>query len=214
MLTYHSSGLLAFKDGHFHSHCSRRHWLQSENIVLQLPMTSSHGSIFRAIGPWWDESTGDRWIPLTTASDAELFSVICAWKKKTVEQKIKVPVIWNAIALIMTPFQWESDESNTHCVFGAPVLRWWQWLTPSYWPPWLRLYQKGMCGDSTHGNARLLCPWAAIIDNFTVGEKRPHAIINRSLDCWINVTFYMIYLGLRGVKKSHWHFHQLVPIYW
>ena len=135
-------------------------------------------------------------------------------EKKTVEQKIKVPVIWNAIALIMTPFQWESDESNTHCVFGAPVLRWWQWLTPSYWPPWLRLYQKGMCGDSTHGNARLLCPWAAIIDNFTVGEKRPHAIINRSLGCWINVTFYMIYLGLRGVKKSHWHFHQLVPIYW
>ena len=43
-------------------------------------MTSSNGNIFRVTGPLWGESTGDRWIPLTKASDAELwwFFFICA----------------------------------------------------------------------------------------------------------------------------------------
>ena len=34
--------------------------------------TSTNGNIFRATGPFWGESTGHRWIPLTKASDAEL----------------------------------------------------------------------------------------------------------------------------------------------
>ena len=34
-------------------------------------------NIFRVTGPFWVESTGHRWIPLTKASDAEL--LICAW---------------------------------------------------------------------------------------------------------------------------------------
>ena len=44
-------------------------------------MTSSNGNILRVTGLWWGESTGDRWIPLTKASDAELwyFSSICSW---------------------------------------------------------------------------------------------------------------------------------------
>ena len=36
-------------------------------------MTSSNGDIFRATGPLWGEFTGHRWIPLTKASDAELW---------------------------------------------------------------------------------------------------------------------------------------------
>ena len=36
-------------------------------------MTSSNGSIFRATGPLCGEFTGRRWIPLTKASDAELW---------------------------------------------------------------------------------------------------------------------------------------------
>ena len=36
-------------------------------------MTSSNGNIFRATGPFWGESTGDRWIPLKKASDAEFW---------------------------------------------------------------------------------------------------------------------------------------------
>ena len=36
-------------------------------------MTSSNGNIFRVTGPLWGEFTGHRWIPLTKASDAELW---------------------------------------------------------------------------------------------------------------------------------------------
>ena len=36
-------------------------------------MTSSNGSIFRVTGTLWGESTDHRWIPLTKASDAELW---------------------------------------------------------------------------------------------------------------------------------------------
>ena len=36
-------------------------------------MTSSNGNIFRVTGPLCGELTGDRWIPLTKASDAELW---------------------------------------------------------------------------------------------------------------------------------------------
>ena len=38
-------------------------------------MTLSNGSIFRVTGPLWGESTGDRWIPLSKASDAGLWCV-------------------------------------------------------------------------------------------------------------------------------------------
>ena len=36
-------------------------------------MTSSNGNIFRVTGPFCGEFTGHRWIPLTKASDAELW---------------------------------------------------------------------------------------------------------------------------------------------
>ena len=36
-------------------------------------MTSSNGNIFRVTGPLCGEFTGQRWIPLTKASDAELW---------------------------------------------------------------------------------------------------------------------------------------------
>ena len=40
--------------------------------------------------------------PLTKASDAELWSLLWSAPEQTVEQTIETPVIWNAIALIMT----------------------------------------------------------------------------------------------------------------
>ena len=43
-------------------------WLMSVHI-----MTSSNGNIFRVTGPLCEEFTGHRWIPLTKASDAELW---------------------------------------------------------------------------------------------------------------------------------------------
>ena len=65
-------------------------------------MTSSNGSIFRVIGPLWGESTGHRWIPLTKASDADLWSFLWSEPEQTVEQTVEMPVIWDATALIMT----------------------------------------------------------------------------------------------------------------
>ena len=66
-------------------------------------MKSSNGSIFRVTGPLWGESTGNRWIPFTKASDAELGCFILFAYGQTVQQTIQMPVIWDAIALIMTP---------------------------------------------------------------------------------------------------------------
>ena len=40
---------------------------------LSTMMTSSNGNIFRVTGPLWGEFAGHRWIPLTKASDADLW---------------------------------------------------------------------------------------------------------------------------------------------
>ena len=57
---------------------------------------------FRVTGPLWGESTHHRWIPLTKASDAELWCFLWSAPEQTVEQIIETPVIWDAITLIMT----------------------------------------------------------------------------------------------------------------
>ena len=56
---------------------------------------------FRVTGPLWGESTGDRRIPLTKASDAELWCFLWSAPEETVEITIEPPVIWDAIALII-----------------------------------------------------------------------------------------------------------------
>ena len=52
----------------------------------------------RVTGPLWGESTGDRRIPLTKASDVELWTA----PEQTFKQTLETPVIWDAIAHIMT----------------------------------------------------------------------------------------------------------------
>ena len=52
--------------------------------------------------PLWEESAGHLWIPLTKASDAELWCFLWSAPEQTVEQTIESIVIWSAIALIMT----------------------------------------------------------------------------------------------------------------
>ena len=64
-------------------------------------MTSSNGNIFRVTGLMWGESTGDRWIPLVKASDAEFWYFLCSAHEQTVEQTIETPMILDAIALII-----------------------------------------------------------------------------------------------------------------
>ena len=63
-------------------------------------MTSSNGNIFRITGLLWRESTAHRWIPLTKASDAELWFFIWRSPEQTAKQTADMLVIWDAIALI------------------------------------------------------------------------------------------------------------------
>ena len=64
---------------------------------------SSNENIFRVSGPLCGEFTGDRWIPLTKASDAKLWCFLWSTPEQTVEQTIEMQVIWDAIALILRP---------------------------------------------------------------------------------------------------------------
>ena len=56
---------------------------------------------FCVTGHSWGESTGHLWIPLTRAGDS-MFSCFLSAPDQTFEKTIETPVIWNAIALIMT----------------------------------------------------------------------------------------------------------------
>ena len=52
---------------------------------VQNMMTSSNGNILRVAGPLCGEFTGHRWIPLTKASDAELWCFLWSAPKQSVE---------------------------------------------------------------------------------------------------------------------------------
>ena len=56
---------------------------------------------FHVTGPLWGESTCHRWIPLTKASDADIWCFLWSAPIQTVEQIIETLVIWDAIVLIM-----------------------------------------------------------------------------------------------------------------
>ena len=60
-------------------------------------MMSSTGNLFHVTGPLWGESTGDRWIPLTKAREAELWCFLWSMPEQTVEQTIEMLVILNKI---------------------------------------------------------------------------------------------------------------------
>ena len=52
----------------------------------------------QAVSQWLSH----RWIPITKASDAEVWNCLWSAPEQTVEQTIKTPVIWYAIVLIVT----------------------------------------------------------------------------------------------------------------
>ena len=57
---------------------------------------------FSALLALCEKTTGHRWIPLTKASDAELWYFLWSAPEQTAEHTIDTPVILDAIALIMT----------------------------------------------------------------------------------------------------------------
>ena len=68
-------------------------------------MTSSNGNIFRVTWPFVRGIYRSPEDSLTKASDAKLWCFLWSAPKQMVEQTINTPVIWDAIALIMTSLQ-------------------------------------------------------------------------------------------------------------
>ena len=67
-----------------------------------IKMTSSNGNILRVTNALCGEFSGHPWIPRTKASGAEFWCFYLSTPEPTVEQTMVTPVIWDAIALIMT----------------------------------------------------------------------------------------------------------------
>ena len=63
-------------------------------------MTSSNGNISRVTGPLW--KAGHLRISITKASDAELWCFLGSAPEQTVKQTSETPIIWDAIALIIS----------------------------------------------------------------------------------------------------------------
>ena len=77
-LFYNGCGNITMANNHSHN----------SHLCMKLSkphmMTSSNGDIFRVTGPLWGEFTGHRWIPLTKASDAELWRFLWSAPEQTV----------------------------------------------------------------------------------------------------------------------------------
>ena len=76
---------ILFIKTHFYGGALTSHFMEEHSPPISIfpifKMTSWNGNIFRVTGPLCGEFTGHLWIPLTKASDAELwcFFFICAW---------------------------------------------------------------------------------------------------------------------------------------
>ena len=70
-------------------------------------------------GPLCGEFTGHQWIPLTKASDAELWCFLWSAPEQTVEQTIATPVIWCAIASLLL---WRHCNDSLRSVYRATTV--------------------------------------------------------------------------------------------
>ena len=77
---------------------TRRGLCDSLSVVMT---TTSNGDIFCVTGHLCGELTGYRWIPVTKASDVELWWFLWSAPKQTVELTIEMLVIWDTVAFIM-----------------------------------------------------------------------------------------------------------------
>ena len=103
-------------------------------------MTSSNGNIFRVTGPFCREFTSHRWIPLTNASDAELWCLFYIRLNKRLSKQSRrrwfetpsrllgshcnsdeIPSLYLSLEIVVTNFEWTGTafvihETPTHCV--------------------------------------------------------------------------------------------------
>ena len=161
-------------------------FLDSQGNIM---MTSSNGSIFRVTDPLWGESTDQRWIPLTrpvTRSFDIFFDL------QTVEQTIETPVIWYAIAIIMTSLWYNCVVSNeinhpaqiisSHLflVLHDDVIKWKHF--PRY-RPFVREIHRSPVNSPHKGQWRgalmfsLICTWLnGWVNNRNAGDLRWHRV--------------------------------------
>ena len=116
-------------------------------------MTSSNGNISRVTGPLWRESI--HWSLVDSHHKGQWRrALMFLWSEpeKTVEQLIETPVIWGAIAFIMTSLQWYLQRpagDMPHFVLAYHSLK----IEQS--GPWFNIkmtsyqYRKSHCGDKT-----------------------------------------------------------------
>ena len=80
-------------------------------------MTSSNGNIFRVSGPLCGEFIGHQWIPLTKASDAELWCFLWSAPEQMFEWTIETLVSWDVIAPSIASLWWShGTELRNHWV--------------------------------------------------------------------------------------------------
>ena len=82
--------------------------------VPDLPWWRQKWKPFPCYWPFVRESTSYRWIPLTKASDTELWCFLWPAPEQTVEQTIEALVIWDAIVHIMTSLGCTTPPTHTN----------------------------------------------------------------------------------------------------
>ena len=80
---------------------------------LWFMMTPSYGAAFRFNGHSCRESTGHRWITLIKWPVTRALLLFLCMPKQTVEEIVELPVIWDAMSLIMTSLKCQMQKRTT-----------------------------------------------------------------------------------------------------
>ena len=152
----------------------------------RLMMTSSTGNIFRVTGPLCGEFTGDRWIALTKASDAELWCFLwSAWIYKAGDLRrhrahYDVTVMWRRDRLkgtlpYLTPVYTSASDINNRVPFQCKDC-------------------LSMYGNSYYKDKTVV---AAALD-----ESSPTLTRYSCLTRTLSLNIYIISMNIRALKKT------------
>ena len=110
--------------------------------------TSANGNIFHVTDCLWGEFASHLWIALTKASDAELWWFLWSVPAQMVKQTTERPVIWDAIALIMTSLLWNWHILMTRFLTAQCSHAYYAWTSDEYHhPPYSRQSCDGWTGS-------------------------------------------------------------------
>ena len=107
-------------------------------------MMSSNESISCITGPLWRESAAHWWIPLTKASDVELWCFLWSGPEQMFEQIIETPVIWDAIEMRSLWFHCNVMITHDIPVGGTLSVKLMGRLTGTRWLKILWVPKKGV----------------------------------------------------------------------